>query len=75
MVNNHYSMSHDPSEIIILILIRKFCENRDTCFFESSKEHYLLEVEIFCNMLNVFAVTFNQCNASLLNKKHSFLKN
>ncbi len=33
----------------------------------SSKEQHLFEIEIFCNIINVFTVTFNQFNVSLLN--------
>ncbi len=33
-----------------------------------SKEHYLFKVEVFCKILNVFTVTFDQFNVSLLNK-------
>ncbi len=36
---------------------------------ESSKEQHLLEIEIFCNIINVFTVTFDQLNASFLNKR------
>ncbi len=32
---------------------------------ESSKEQHLFETEIFCNILNVFTVTFVQFNAFL----------
>ncbi len=35
-------------------------------WIDSLKEH-LFEIEIFCNIINVF-VTFGQFNASLLNK-------
>ncbi len=35
---------------------------------ESSKEQHLYEIEIFCNIINVFSVTFHQFNASLLSK-------
>ncbi len=34
----------------------------------SSKEHNLFEIEIFCNIINIFTATFDQLNASLLNK-------
>ncbi len=46
---------HDKKKIRILWL-------------ESSKEHNLFEIEIFCYIINVFTVTFHQFNASLLNK-------
>ncbi len=38
-----------------------------------NKELYLIEIEIFCNSINVFNVTFNQFNAYLMNRDiHSF---
>ncbi len=40
---------------------------------ESSKEQHLFETEIFCNITNVFIVTFDQFNAFLLNKSINFL--
>ncbi len=39
---------------------------------ESSKEQHLFETEIFCNIIDVFTVTFDQHNASLLNKNIIF---
>ncbi len=39
---------------------------------ESSEEQHLFEIAIFCN-INIFTVTFNQLNASLLNKTIDFL--
>jgi len=36
--------------------------------FFFSKEQQLLEIENYCNILNVFTVVFDQFNASLLNK-------
>ncbi len=36
-------------------------------WIERSKEQNLLEIEIFCNNINVCADTFDQMNASLLN--------
>jgi len=32
------------------------------------KEHNLFEIEIFCVIINVFTVTFDQFNATLLKK-------
>ncbi len=29
---------------------------------------HLLEIESLCDIINAFTVTFDQCNASLLNK-------
>jgi len=31
-------------------------------------EVFICEVEIFCNIINVFTVTFDQCSVYLLNK-------
>jgi len=39
---------------------------------ESSEEQHLLEIEIFCNIINVFTVTFDQFNVSLMNKSINF---
>ncbi len=45
-------------------------------FFESSKEQHLFEIEIFCKIINVVTVIFDQFNSSLLNKSiHLFKKN
>ncbi len=35
-----------------------------TPFILSSKEQNLFEIDIFCNIINVFAVNFEQFNAS-----------
>ncbi len=48
-----------------------FCVNRDKFvseWLESSKEQHLFEIKILCNIINVFTVTFDQFNESLLNK-------
>ncbi len=37
-------------------------------WIESSKEQHLFETEIFCYIMNVFTVTFDQFNALWLNK-------
>ncbi len=41
-------------------------------WIESSKEQRLFEIEIFCNIINVFTGTFDHFNASLLNKSINF---
>ncbi len=52
-------------------------KRRDILFFrilwwiESSKEQHLFEIEILCDIINVFTVTFDQCNASLLHKSQN----
>ncbi len=49
-----------------------FCGNWCILFFmihrliESSKEQYLFKIEIFCNVINVFTVTFDQSFLGLL---------
>ncbi len=58
-----------------------FGGNRDTfCFsilwcIASSKEHHLFEIEIFCIIINVFTLTSNQVNVSLLNNSIRFSQN
>ncbi len=37
-------------------------------WIERLKEQYLFETEIFYNIIHLFTVTFDQFNASLLNK-------
>ncbi len=39
---------------------------------QSSEEQHLSEIEIFCNIINVFIITFDQFEASLLNKSINF---
>ncbi len=53
-----------------------FCGNRDTFdfsgFFDElkvQKNSIYFEIEIICNIINLFTVTFDQFNASLMNKK------
>ncbi len=43
-------------------------------WIESSKEQHLFEIEIYCNIINVFTVTFEQCKVSLLNKSINVFK-
>ncbi len=38
------------------------------------KEQHLFETEIFCNIINVFTVTFDQYNESLLIKSINFFQ-
>jgi len=38
----------------------------------SSKEQNLFEMEIFCIIINIFTITFDQLNASLLYKSINF---
>ncbi len=43
-------------------------------WIESSKEQHLFETEIFCNIINVFTVTFDQFHVFLVNKYINFFK-
>ncbi len=64
--------------IYIYIYIYNYIENSWVIFFrflwwiESSEEQHLCEIEIFCNIINVFIITFDQFKASLLNKSINF---
>ncbi len=52
------------------VLLELFCGNHDTFFSilnRNEKKIYILS-ETFCNIINVFTVSFDQFNASLLNK-------
>ncbi len=74
-----------PETFLIIISVENSCaaEYVSWCIFfkilESSEEQHLYEIEIFCNIiftvtLFVFTVTFDQFNASLLNKNIDFFK-
>ncbi len=39
---------------------------------ESKKNQHLFEIEIFCNIVNIFTVTFDKFNAYLMNKSINF---
>ncbi len=39
---------------------------------ERSKEQHLFKIEILCSIINIFTVTFDQFNASQINKSISF---
>ncbi len=65
--------------IIIIIIIIMYYENSWVDLFfrflwriESSEEQHLSEIEIFCNIINVFILIFDQFKASLLNKSIYF---
>ncbi len=57
-----------------------FCGNWYILFFkihrwiETSEKQHLFEIEIYCNIINVFTGTFDQFNASLMNKSVNLLK-
>ncbi len=84
-----FVVSHDPSEIILISEGSYYqCWKQMCCLIfvwtpfsrsfndplESSKEQGLFKIEIFCNILNVFTITFDWFNASLLNKSIIKLK-
>ncbi len=55
--------------------IRKHSKKNISSYYQclmkkSSKVQHLFEIESFCNIINVFIASFNQFNASLLNKKY-----
>ncbi len=57
-----------------------FGGNRDTFCFSilwciASSKHHLFEIEIFCIIINVFTLTSNQVNVSLLNNSIRFSQN
>ncbi len=80
------SVSHDPSEIILIcwfaaqetfLIINNAenscaasysCGNRDTIYFSKFKR------TAFCNIINDFTVTYDQFNASLINKSINFFE-
>ncbi len=70
-------MSHDPSEIILIIwlLLKKhfFLSMLKKTIFGKTlfipvlfKEHNLFKMEIFCNLINVFTVTFDEFMAEFI---------
>ncbi len=46
--------------------------SQDSLMNRKFKRPHLFEIEIFCNIINVFTVTFDQFDASLLNKRSRF---
>ncbi len=66
------------AQILITILLIINAENscatfvhfclEDLWWIENSNEQRLFEIEIFCNIINVFTVTCDHLNASKLNK-------
>ncbi len=65
-------MNHSNMQIFFIIInfenscaAEYFCWNRDA-FLQDSLNH-LFEIKVFCNIINAF-VTFDQFNATLLNK-------
>ncbi len=39
---------------------------------KKKKKKHLFEIKIFCNLIHVFNITFDQFNESLLKKKNEF---
>jgi len=63
-----------------MVLLNTIFVETDTFFMilweiETSEEQHLFENEIFSNITNVFIVTYDQFNASLLNLKKKIQKN
>ncbi len=65
------TVSDDPSEIILICRLFPADNTRNSyavmiiwCL-ENSKEQHLFKTEIFCNIKNVFTVTFDPFNASI----------
>ncbi len=64
--------------LLLLLLILCIMKQLSRFFFrflwwiESSEEQHLSEIEIFCNIINVFIIIFDQFKASLLNKSINF---
>ncbi len=76
-VQKSFKYSDLSSKYIIIIIM--YYENSWVDFFfrflwwiKSSEEQHLSEIEIFCNIINVFIIIFDQFKASLLNKSINF---
>ncbi len=76
--SNIYSYFQGWKLLCCLIFL---CGNRDALFsgffswIENSKEQHLFEIEILCNIINVYChFWINQLNASLLNKNNLLKK-
>ncbi len=68
------SVSHDPSEIIVICWIdaQETFINVENSY---AAKHFCCDsLLIFCKITNVFTVTFNQFNMSLLNKSIKFFQ-
>ncbi len=58
--------------LITVVLPNIFVETVIYHFQESSKEQHLFEIEILCNIINVFTIIFVQINIFLLNRSINF---
>ncbi len=63
------------------VVLHNISVETDTFYFsgftdehKSLKEQHLFEIEIICDIINDFTVTFDQFNVSLMNKSTAFLK-
>ncbi len=65
----HFTVLHDTSEIRKRSNELIWCSRHISCYYQ-----HLFEMEIFCNIMNVFTVTFDDLNASVVNKCIIYLK-
>ncbi len=63
------------------VVLHNISVETDTFYFsgftdeqKSLKEQHLFEIEIICDIINDFTVTFDQFNVTLMNKSTAFLK-
>ncbi len=61
--------------LLLLSMLKTVVKNifRVLWWIESSKEQYLFKIDIFCNIINTFTITFDQFNAFLLNISLHFI--
>ncbi len=78
-----YCIRNISDYFLIIINVENSCDASHFCeklwylflrFFDEQKEQHLFEI-ISCNSINVFTVTFDQFNASLLKKSTNSFKN
>jgi len=70
-------VSHDPSEIILLLKKNDQCLKQLCCLIVLLKLRFpgfLDNLNIIGNVISVFILTFDQCNASLLNESLNFFE-
>ncbi len=60
-------MSHYHSDMLILC-------SRNISFYRKLPYIIIFEIEIFCNIIHVFTVAFDEFNVSFLNKNINFFK-
>ncbi len=54
--------------VLVHIFVETVFSIKILWWLKNPKIQHLFEIEIYCNLINVFTDTFNQFNASLLNK-------